>query len=393
MFARYVDFHALQALPISCLNRGEWDMPKTIQFGNTVRATVTSQSYKRAKRESMEELLGEETVRTRNLLPTVVTALTAAGWPPELANLAAAQIARSATSDGLKTDPLQDQRTLAPMFLSVAGLIDDLAALCTKHRAALETLLAAPPPPPPQPTKGKKQESTPAILPTAELSAILARRNRIISLFGRMLAEHPASDVAGALQVAWSFTTHTSSPQPDFFTCVEEWPSAGDKGSAHLNTAFLTAGVFYRYATINLTELTHNLGDDTAAAAALLTAFTDAFITAIPKAKKNSTAPHTLPDLVYYTVRDRRPVSYAAAFERPVKADASGGHLQPSLRKLTDYARTIERLLGTRHRLAHGHATTGEPLEAFGTHHPSYEELTTALTTAAATPAAATIPA
>ena len=48
--------------------------------------------------------------------------------------------------------------------------------------------------------------------------------------------------------------------------------------------------------------------------------FVDAFIKSMPTGKINTFANHTLPELVYITVRDTRPVSLVTAFEEPVRA-------------------------------------------------------------------------
>jgi CRISPR system Cascade subunit CasC len=119
-----------------------------------------------------------------------------------------------------------------------------------------------------------------------------------------------------------------------------------------MGNAEYSAGTFYRYATIDLRDLAANIGDDTTAPRALTTAFLTAFITSLPGAKKNSTAPHTIPDLVHVSVRSDRPLSYAAAFEKPVAATVDGGYLQPSVRQLAGYARAAATLMGKSHVLS-----------------------------------------
>lgn len=388
MAARYIDLHALQALPASLLNRGEDDQPKTLKMGNTTRALLSSQSLKRPIRLDLEEQLDEHAARTRMVPLRVADALRAAGWPAHLATYAGVQVARCANRDGLKTDPAQGGLTLAMLYLP-RDVIDELAALCQQHRPALEEAFAQQTSGGAQPAKGrgqKKQDEEPGVLPSREIAALLRRRTATINLFGRMLAEIPGAHIDGAVQMAPAFTVNTSNPQPDFFTTVEDWPDPGESGSAHLQTAFFTTGVFYRYATVNLTELVHNLDGDHEQAQHLLALFIESFILTLPQAKKNSTAPHTLPGLVHYVVRDRRPVSYAAAFEQPVKAPHSGGYIQPACQALSDHAAAVDRLLGTKHRIAHGHTTTSDkPLDHLGTHHSSFEELTQACTAAAGT--------
>ena len=40
----YVDFHVLQTVPPSCVNRDDTGSPKTAQYGGVTRARVSSQT-------------------------------------------------------------------------------------------------------------------------------------------------------------------------------------------------------------------------------------------------------------------------------------------------------------------------------------------------------------
>ena len=46
----YVDFHILQTVPPSCVNRDDTGSPKTAVYGGAVRARVSSQAWKHAMR-------------------------------------------------------------------------------------------------------------------------------------------------------------------------------------------------------------------------------------------------------------------------------------------------------------------------------------------------------
>lgn len=373
---RFLDLHALQAIPAANLNRNDAQEPKTIEVGNTIRAMVSSQAWKRPIRLDIEEELQEPAARTRQVPVVLADHLRQEGWPADLAAFAGAQVARSATTDGLKTDPANKGRTLALAYVP-ADITDALTDLCTEHRTALEDGHA-------EHTAAAKKPALKPLLPAKKVAAILSRRTDSIALLGRMHAELPGAHVEAALQMAPAFSVHKADLQPDYFTAVEEWPQPGDRGSAHLQTAFLTTGLFYRFATVNLTALLGNLNGDTGRAQRLLTALTDAFIMTLPQAKKTATAHHSLPDLIHYTIRDRRPVSYSAAFEQPVTAHPRGGYTQPARDALTSYATAVDRLIGTRRRLAHGHAGAFDtPITALGTHHKSFEDLTTAVTNVA----------
>ncbi|MFK0025640.1 type I-E CRISPR-associated protein Cas7/Cse4/CasC [Streptomyces sp. NPDC090798] len=392
--ARYVDFHALHPLPASVLNRGEDDLPKTLQMGGVVRAMVSSQSWKRPIRTRMETDLNEYAARTRMLPLRIADALREADWPADLAAFAGAQVVRSATREGLKTEEKQGGITSVTLYLP-RTVLDDLTDLCAEHRPQLEEALAKE-----QAEKAKeaeaeakgtrkneKKDKTQAVLPTPTVAALVRRRTATINLFGRMLAEVPGAQVDGAVQMAHAFSVHQSGQQPDYFTAMEDWSLPHETGSAHLQTSFFTTGLLYRYATVNLTELTRNLGGDHDQALHLLELFAEAFIDVMPGAKKTATAPHTYPYLVHYAVRDRRPVSLAAAFEQPVQSAPGGGYITPAIQVLSQHAGALNRLLGTRRLIGSGYATAHDaPVDHLGTVHAGFDDLTGALTQTAAQP-------
>ncbi len=358
--SRFLDIHILQTLPYSNVNRDDLGSPKTVTFGGTTRTRVSSQAWKRPTRLAVEEQIGEHAMRTRRLPQQVAGELVdKRGWPADLAELAGAQVIRS-TESKLALDK-GDRATASLLFLpsTAAAALADIAQ---EHREALAKAL------------GKSAASKP-LLPKEAIHEVMRSRNGSIALFGRMLAEIPGAGVDGAVQVAHAFTTHSTSVQADFFTAVDdadEW--ATDAGSAHMNTAEFSSGVFYRYATLDLRDLSENVPDaDTART--LATTFVMAFINALPAAKKTSTAPHSVPDLVHIAVRSDRPLSLAAAFEKPVQARSEGwGRL--SREALNDYATRIHRLLGDAGVVHNAHASVDDKAwDGLGEQIASYPEL------------------
>ncbi|MBT2526315.1 type I-E CRISPR-associated protein Cas7/Cse4/CasC [Streptomyces sp. ISL-99] len=358
---RFLDLHVLQTLPFSNVNRDDLGSPKTVMFGGTTRTRVSSQAWKRPTRQAAEASIGERALRTRRLPQQVAHLLREdKGWPAELAELAGAQIIRSAETKLALDDG--DRTTASLLFLpdSAAGV---LAALAEEHRPALEKAL------------GNKAAEKKPLLPKDRVHEVLRSRNGSIALFGRMLAEIPGAGVDGAVQVAHAFTTHSTSVQADFFTAVddaEQW--ATDAGSGHMNTGEYSSGVFYRYATLDLDDLTRNVPEP-ATARILAEAFATAFLNSLPSAKKTSTAPHTVPDLVHIAVRADRPVSFAAAFEEPVRATTEGW-AGPSRTALSEYAFRVEKLLGSSGIVHSAHAgVMAKPLEGLGEQADSYAGL------------------
>ena len=381
--ARYVDIHALQTVPYANLNRDDLGSPKTMSYGGAIRTRVSSQSWKRAVRLALEDRLGDPAVRTRQLAIQVTKGLAEQGWATDLAQFAGAQVV-AAIGSGLTLEPKGNTSVL--LYLP-KRVIADLVELCNTHRDALAVAQAQVPPAgdgeKKDPKKQKKAAAT--VLPTDAIIEAVSARNSMINLFGRMLAELPSSKVDGAVQVAHAFTTHIAEPEVDFFTAVDDLNEADDTGSGHMNAGEFSAGVFYRYASVNVGDLSANLGSDAASAIDLAAAFLDAFITSLPGAKKNSTAPFTVPDLVYVAVRTDRPISLAAAFEEPVKMAAGGGYAVRSRDRLDDYAGNIHRLIGGQGQRFHGHAIVDvKDLEHLGSRMDSYRDLIHGATTALA---------
>ncbi len=106
-----------------------------------------------------------------------------------------------------------------------------------------------------------------------------------------MVAELSGANVDGAAQVAHAFTTHGTAVEYDFFTAVDDIEQKLDlPGSGYMDTALFSAGTFYRYANVNLTDLLRNLDQDTDLARVLVKTFLDGFITTVPSGKQNATA-------------------------------------------------------------------------------------------------------
>lgn len=366
--ARYIDIHLLHSIPYANLNRDDLGSPKSMLFGGVERTRVSSQCWKRAVRVALQQRSGEQALRTRRVPLEVAARLRRDKWPDELATFAGRQVAASITSKGLGLE--RNGGTAVLLYLPAAA-IDQLARICDANRDALTRAQAA------KPKSGKASDKVESVLPREEITQVISSRNGIINLFGRMLADVPTSHVDGAVQVAHAFTVHGTSPQVDFFTAVDDLnEDAEETGSGHMNNAEFSAGTFYRYASVNLQDLTANLGGDTTVTATLTADFLATFIDAIPGAKKNATAPFTVPDLVYLAVRGDRPVSLASAFETPVRAPLDGGFGPKARAELAQYAGQVYKLIGADGLLRHAHAHTEQKrLENLGEMVSSYAEL------------------
>lgn len=385
MPARFVDIHVIQSVPFANLNRDDTNSVKTVQYGNVLRTRVSSQSWKRALRGVFEDRIGQAALRTRRIGERLTRLLTEdRGWPLDLAEKAGAHTAAaSSIKFELAKDPKDPKQVLANKVLTNAMIyvpetaVVELADLAETHREALEA------------AKDIKKPADKSVLPADKVEAVLRSRNGVINLFGRMLAEVDNAGVDGAVQVAHALTTHETDVELDYFSAVDDVTATwGDQtGSGHMGHTEFSAGTFYRYATIDLRDLAHNIGDNPEELRELTAAFLSAFILSLPQAKKNATAPHTIPDLAHISVRTDRPLSYAAAFESPVTAAGQGGYAAPSRTTLSEYAEAANRLLGTSGILTSGWAgIDAKGLDGLGTRHTGFDTLidaalTTALTT------------
>lgn len=345
----YVDIHALQTVPYANLNRDDLGSPKTVIYGGTERTRVSSQSWKRVVRHEIERRLGNPAIRTRRLAQAVSGHLIAQGWDPDLAAAGARQVILSAAKGGIKLEKDQDI-TSVTLYLPTSG-VEQLAAIVAEHRDLIAAEMA-------------KKEPKP-VLPQERIACVLRSKNATIQLLGRMLAELPGAEVDGAVQFAHAFTTHGTVVETDFFTAVDDIEKEGDAGSAHMNAAQYSAGTFYRYANVGLACLLENVDGDTAAARELTGEFLRAFVTTVPSGKQNATAAQTIPNLVYIAVRSDRPVSFAPAFEEPVRSEL--GYGTPSRDAFSGYAGMLNEYWGCADLAWHGHACIGgKPLGGMG---------------------------
>ncbi|MFI2764824.1 type I-E CRISPR-associated protein Cas7/Cse4/CasC [Streptomyces echinatus] len=376
--ARFICAHVLQTVPFANLNRDDTNSVKTVQYGGVLRTRVSSQCWKRAARTDFQNRIGQAALRTRRIGERVSRLLVERGWPENLAARAGAHLA---VASGIKFEleekdkQVQVNKVIGNALVYVPQTaVAEFADRAEAHRAELEK------------AKDIKKSSDKSVLSKDEITAILRTRNGVINLFGRMLAEVDDAGVDGAVQVAHAMTTHATDIEIDYFSAVDdvtaEWKDS--TGSGHMGHAEFSAGTFYRYATIDLEELTENLSGDTAAARELTEAFLHSFIRSLPQAKKNSTAPHTAPDLIHLTVRADRPLSLAAAFEKPVTMAADGGYAAASRDTLAQYADAVTAFMGDDGILHAGWSgLDAKDLNGLGHRHTTLNGLiTTALETA-----------
>lgn len=303
----YIDVHAIQTLPPSCVNRDDTGSPKTAKVGGVTRARVSSQAWKRAMRLAFRDSFSAADLgsRTKRIVPLVAEKIMAAG--AGISQEAAEKLAVDALEKaGLKIKSV-DKGTDALFFLS-EGQADALAELAIAKE------------------KDKKKFA----------AALNDHPSVDIALFGRMVASDPSLNYDAAAQVAHSISTHEVHNEFDYFTAVDDCAPEDNAGAGHLGTVEFNSATLYRYATVNAAELKKNLGNQTAE---VIRKFVDAFICSMPTGKQNTFANRTFPDFVYVTLRTDQPTNLSGAFEKPIVSRE--GYVAPSILALTNYAENL----------------------------------------------------
>jgi CRISPR system Cascade subunit CasC len=371
----FLNFHVLISHSPSCLNRDDMNMQKTAVFGGVNRVRISSQSMKRAIRKSTyyKNHFGEPSTRTRELetlIPRFIEELRDEFDPALIANTMELFVRAKVLDDEVEdSDDQEDSSSsdekkklaVAPWALEeirvLCNIVKDVALTDEETQKAREKAAKQ---------KGKKkkseQEFIEEVLTAKRVKAVRANIDLIrqamssaldIALSGRMATAGLMTSIDGALSVAHVLTTHAVEPQDvDWFTAVDDLvEDAGEVGAGHLDTQQFSAGVFYRYASLNLRQLQVNLGllagmesaetpESRQRAVDIARHVFHLLTTVVPSAKQQSFAAYNLADFALVSFSDM-PISLINAFEKPVKQIQGSGYLEPSIQTLADYWETL----------------------------------------------------
>lgn len=302
--SNHLTLHIINSIPYSNLNRDDSGAPKRIKQGNVQRSVLSSQSIKRGIRLAYQSETGDNAFRSKRTVENIL--YRALDINPDLDEKKALDKAKKLienfTGEEVKGDK-GETKTAVAYFMS-----DEELETAARHIAA-----------------GKK-ESNECVLnhTTGSLS---------IAAFGRMFASKPEHTTEASLSVSPAVTTHASTISTDYFTAVDDIQSTSEnRGSAHLGINQLTSGVFYRTISIDRKQLKESWsGLDAESAKPLLSAFINACIYGLPSGKSHSTAPYTMPALVY-AEEQRCRVAYD--FETPIQPAYEGGFMDATLDSL-----------------------------------------------------------
>lgn len=313
----FIDFHVLQTVPPSCVNRDDTGSPKTAVYGGTVRARVSSQSWKHAMRADFKQLFTKEELgsRTKSVVEMVEKEIKAIKNDIDeddchkkavsAIELAGIKLKAGKNEESEKADALFFMSNMQAKKLAEYALSLDFKAKESKElfRNALK--------------------ENPSV---------------DIALFGRMAASDPTLNYDAASQVAHAISTHAVQNEYDYFTAVDDMQKDDNAGAGHLGTVEFNSSTLYRYATVNATELCDTIGRENVAET--VKKFGQAFINSMPTGKINTFANRTFPDTVYITIRSDQPVNLCGAYENAVKKSGNG-YVEASKNKLAEYAAEV----------------------------------------------------
>lgn len=347
-----LELHIIQNFAPSNLNRDDTGSPKTCEFGGYRRARISSQAIKRAIRRefSLADLLPPEqrATRSKRFLEFISDALVKRGRDPELAE--------SVVEAGLNLLGIalaKDKKSQYLLYLGAAE-VQKVIDFCD---AQWDTLAAA------DRKAGKKaatQDDAAKKLAKELQTALDGGRAADLALFGRMLADLPDRNIDAASQVAHAISTHQVSTEFDYYTAIDDLKPDDTAGADMIGTVEFNSACYYRYANVDLDQLTRNLGDDRDLALATIRAFLIASRDAIPTGKQNSFAARNAPSFIMTVVRPSGAWSLANAFVQPVQPRGAG-LIANSIAALDRHWGELTTVYGTPDGAAITLVATGEP--------------------------------
>ncbi len=342
----FLNIHVLISHSPSCLNRDDMNMQKSAVFGGVRRVRISSQSLKRAMRTSdYYKQHFEKSTRTRIFVDRIVKEL----------------------QNGVEDEKQLKEIETTGLFLAaiVEGKTkpDDIKKFKREKDKPIETQVI--------PFHSQEMERLKELLKEAvkqsESKRITFLKNECkkieneeksnisvdVALSGRMATSDLTYGIDGALSLAHTITTHQVDSEIDWFTAVDDLvEDSGDVGAGHLNTQEFGAGVFYRYASLNIGQLRKNLGGATRKEALKIAQhLIQMLATVVPTAKQHSHAAYNLADFVLVSFSDI-PISAANAFEQPIRK-SNKGFLRPSIEAFQKYWQNIQKGYGLDEKSAH----------------------------------------
>lgn len=322
----FLQFHLLTTYPPSNPNRDDQGRPKQATLGGAPRLRLSSQSIKRALRESpafQGGLAGNLGVRTKKIGEEIEAKLIRDGAGAEAARKVAVTVAKvfSKLEAVAKGEPESPRATtLAFVSPDEWRFADELAA----------RLLAGEPEP-------KDMKGT--VLRRADGAVDIA-------MFGRMLADDPDFNREAAVQVGHAITTHQALAEEDWYSAVDDLNKAEETGAGHLGEHAFGSGVYYLYVCVDCDLLVKNLDGDKALSAKGLEALAQALATATPRGKQNSHAHHPRANYMRVEKGSAQPRDLTGAFFKAINLKDERGAERASIAALEAMCGKIDKCYG-----------------------------------------------
>lgn len=339
----FLQFHLLTSYGPSNPNRDDQGRPKQAMVGGAPRLRLSSQSVKRAIRESSFFALDlADHMGTRSRLFGRELERRLLGRTPQPNTQKAREVAAAIQQVFAK---LEDEKSKKgeEKDLSDSVKATTLAFVSPEEWRLAEALAS----------KLIDGEKLPKVKELANEVLQKADGAIDVAMFGRMLTDETKDGKVivpralynreAAVQVGHAITTHAALAEDDFFTAVDELNRAEETGAGHVNGHAFGSGIYYQYVCVNVDLLIENLGGDRELAAKGLEALARALATATPTGKQNSHAHRPRAAYIRAERGPQAPRDLTGAFFQPVKAQPWAAS---SVLALEDMAAKIDRAYG-----------------------------------------------
>ena len=342
-----IEFHILQAFPVTCLNRDDVGAPKTAIVGGVQRARVSSQAWKRPVRMAMHELGVTHGTRTKLISKLIADACIVQGATPEQAQACGDKI------EGTFIKKKKEKEVKKGKVVVIENEVEEIAAEPTSDKT--DTLLFLSPnevailanafaekgfnPNKVITQKDQKKQAK-------EIANLIGKFSEAIdgvdiALFGRMVAQAADLNVEAAASFSHAISTHKTSNEVEFFTALDDL--ATGSASAHMGSLEFNSATYYRYVSLDLGQLYESLAGQNVPEA--VESFTKALFVAVPTARQTTQSGASPWEFAKILVRKGQRLQ--VPFETAIKAKDGGGFVQPSIDFLSDYLAKQEKLHGS----------------------------------------------
>jgi CRISPR system Cascade subunit CasC len=332
-----IEYHILQSFPVTCLNRDDVGSPKTAIVGGVTRARVSSQCWKREVRLTMQDFGVKIGTRTKNIAALLSSSMIDRGASEQDSKKCAEVISGSISSDSLLFIGEAECNAIAE-YAEENGfkiVVVDSVKKKGKSNDSADT------------DKAEYNEKTEKVLLKEVMRAIKSVKNvgtdaLDIALFGRMVAKAADMNVEAASAFSHAISTHKVSNEIDFFTALDDAPSEGTQGSAHMGTLEFNSATYYRYISLDVSSLMAKMDPEDVKKA--IDVFTKALYIAVPAARQTTQSGACPWDYAKVYVRSGQRIQ--ASFDEPVRPSIKGV-LEPSKTRLNEILTKQEKLAGS----------------------------------------------